>query len=500
MKRALASMAIVCGLGFGQQDTPQFEAADVHASDAGPNSQSGGVLPGGRVEFRATTLLRLISWAYTVQPDRIAGGPSWLDTDRFDVVAKAPSAASQAGIRSMMQTLLAERFHMTIRREDKPQPVYALVLSKRPQPKESSAEESQWKAGSEENTRTLTCRKLTIGALAELLPQVAAGYFNRPVVDRTGLKAAYDFKLQWVPRAQTTLTSEGSLFTSIEKQLGVKVEPDTAPMPVLTIERVDRTPGENPPGTTEKLGAPPTEFEVASLRPSRPDEKEDFNVSNGRIDAHGIGLKDLIVFAYDVEDDSLRGGEKWLESDRYDIVAKTAPTASPDTLRTMLRSLLAERFKLKAHKEPQPITVYALTAAKPKLKDADPATRSSCKITPGDGGRTFTCQNTTMAQFAEKIRQPAGAYLDHPVVDLTGLKGSYDFTLTWLPYGRLNSARGATAEPAGGGGVVPTATDRPAGYTLFEAVDHHLGLKLITQKHPMPVVVIDHIERTPTEN
>jgi uncharacterized protein (TIGR03435 family) len=298
-----------------------------------------------------------------------------------------------------------------------------------------------------------------------------------------------------------------SLFNVIEKQIGVKVEKSTEPMPVLTVEHVNRTPSENPPGTTEKVGSAPTEFEVATLRPSRPDEQPDANVNAGRIDARALTLRDLISFAYDVEDDWVRGGDKWLDTDRYDITAKTVPTASIDTLRVMLQALLAERFKLKVHKESQPVTVYALTVVRSKLKDADPSERSTCRTAAADGARTYTCWNTTMAQFAEKIRQVGGGYLEHPAVDLTGLKGSYDFTLSWTPRGRLMGGRGgggaaeagaAAAAPAGP--VAPTASERAAGFTLFEAVERQLGLKLSSQKHPMPVVVIDHVDRTPTEN
>jgi len=500
--RTLGLTVSLCGLAVGQPapKTPGFEAADVHVSAAGGN-QSGGFLPNGRLEFRSTTLLRLISVAYSVPVDRVAGGPNWIDADRFDVVAKAAGSASAAALRVMLQNLLAERFNLSIQREEKPLPVYALTLGKRGAPKESSAPgDPDCKLGAEENVRTLACHNVTMESLAEQLPGVARGYFDRPVVDRTGLKGAYDFKLEWLPRGQVAAGGEGSLYLSIEKQLGVKVDPQTSPMPVLTVEKVDRKPADNPPGVTEKLGPAPTEFEVADVRRSRPDEKQDFLMNGGRLDARAVSLKELIAFAYDVEEDWLRGGEKWLDADHYNILAKTAPTASIDTLRTMTQSLLAERFKLKVHKEPQPVTVYALTAGKHKLKDADPSARPGCKLGLADGARTYTCQNTTMADFAEKLRNVAAAYLEHPVVDLTGLKGAYDFALTWSPKGRILGSGPGAAPAATDTAGAPTAVDRPVGFTIFEAVERNLGLKLAAQKHPMPVIVIDHVERTPTEN
>ena len=503
----LGSIACWCGLALGQAapTAPVFEAADVHVSPDG-TTESGGFLPNGRTEFRATTLLRLITLAYSVQADLVVGGPSWLDTDRFDVIAKAASSTSQLAQRTALQGLLAERFNLSIQRQEKPQPVYALVMGKHNPPKESSGSgDPECKTSSEENTRTLTCHKTTLAGLAERLPMVAPGYFNHPVVDRTGLKGAFDFTLQWLPRGQIAPGSEGSslsIFNSIEKQLGVKVETQTAPMPVLSIEHVSRTPAANPPGVMEKLGPAPTEFEVAEIRPSRPDANQDVTVNAGRLQAQALSLKELIAFGYDVEEDWVKGGEKWLETERFDIVAKTAPTASVDTLRVMLQSLLADRFRLKVHKEQQPVTVYALTVGKrgPTLKDADTSARATCKMIVADGARNYTCQNMTMAQFAEKLPSVAAAYLDHPVVDLTGLKGAYDFVVTWAPRARAMGVRITGAGDGGQTGTTPAASDPPVGLTVFEAVDRQLGLKLASQKHPMSVIVIDHVDRKPAEN
>src|SRR5258708_1219796 len=89
----------------------EFEAADVHVSAPG-TSESGGFLPNGRLEFQGTTLLGLIALAYSLPADRVAGGPPWLDTDRFDVTAQAASHASQIALRNMLQNLLSERFKL----------------------------------------------------------------------------------------------------------------------------------------------------------------------------------------------------------------------------------------------------------------------------------------------------------------------------------------------------------------------------------------------------
>ncbi len=107
-----------------------------------------------------------------------------------------------------------------------------------------------------------------------------------------------------------------------------------------------------------------------------------------------------------------------------------------------------------------------------------------------------------MKQLAEKIRQTASGYIDRPVVDLTGLTGAYDFTLTWSPVAviRGGGRPGAAAREGGGDSPVPTGSDPTGGLTVFQAIERQLGLKLALQKHPMPVVVVDHIERLPAEN
>jgi uncharacterized protein (TIGR03435 family) len=150
-----------------------------------------------------------------------------------------------------------------------------------------------------------------------------------------------------------------------------------------------------------------------------------FNIQpGGRVDLGGVTLKFLIEQAWDLTDDMLVGAPKWMDSDRFDIVAKASSalfeSATPgqdpdidfDAVMVMLRSLLAEKFKLKTHFENRPVSAYTLMAAKPKLKKADPSSRTLFKEGPATLGdkdprtsnpalaRLVTCQNMTMAQFA----------------------------------------------------------------------------------------------------
>jgi uncharacterized protein (TIGR03435 family) len=494
----LAALILLFAFSVCAQTPVTFEAADLHLSAPG-TSESGGFLPNGRVEFRGTSLLRLIITAYSLPPDRIFGGPSWLETERFDVIAAAPNNAPAAAMRTMLQTLLAERLNLSVKLGDMPQPVYVLMPAKGPQKESTGSGDEACKPAMEENLRTLTCQHTSISAIASRLQGIGGGYFDRPVIDRSGIKGVYDFKLAWLMRWQLPAVSDGaqySLFTSVEKQLGVKIQEDTMQTPGLTVERASRTPSANPPGVLEKLGTPPAEFEVASIRRSAPDGKGNTVMTGGRFEVHGMSLRDLIALAYNVEPDWIRGGEKWLETERFDIRAKSVPTALSDTLRGMVQALLTERFHLKIHRENQPVSVFALNPGRHKMKEADAESRSTCKLSTTDV-RTLTCRNTTMGQLATRLRGMAPNYIDHTVVDLTGIQGGFDFEMTW------GNARVLLPGTGGGGADAASslaAADRPVGFTIFEAVERALGLKLSAQKHPMSVIVIDSVDRAPTEN
>jgi uncharacterized protein (TIGR03435 family) len=181
----------------------------------------------------------------------------------------------------------------------------------------------------------------------------------------------------------------------------------------------------------------------------------------------------------------------------------------------MIGKLLADRFKLVVHTEDRMASGYTLTASKPKMKPADPASRTRFKEGPAEPdpkadprnklpvlSRLVTCENMTMAQFAEKLQYIASGYIHGPVLDATGLQGSFDFTLSFSSAGAFMNNRdggrgGAAPPPSGEGGAAP----EPNGaISLFEAVDKQLGLKLESKKRMMPVLVIDHVEPKPTEN
>jgi uncharacterized protein (TIGR03435 family) len=138
------SLALVPGLVFCQpgETTRRFEAADVHVSVAeGARVMTGGLTSGGRYELRHATLLDLIRTAYGINADSVTGGPVWLTIDRFDVVAKAPTASTPDAVRGMLKRLLVDRFSLAAHTDNKPMPAYALTAGKRPQLKPASGSE-----------------------------------------------------------------------------------------------------------------------------------------------------------------------------------------------------------------------------------------------------------------------------------------------------------------------------------------------------------------------
>jgi uncharacterized protein (TIGR03435 family) len=143
-----------------------------------------------------------------------------------------------------------------------------------------------------------------------------------------------------------------------------------------------------------------------------------------------------------------------VSSAKYDLVAKTYvatttngsannPQIDIEDLRGMLRALLVDKLKMVTHYEDRPVNAYTLVAAKPKLKKADPLGRTGCKVGPAPLGSTAakdgpppflaTCQNITMAQFADKLSTVAQVYIHNPVQDATGIEGAWDFSFTFSP-------------------------------------------------------------------
>ncbi|HYW48468.1 MAG TPA: TIGR03435 family protein [Bryobacteraceae bacterium] len=237
--------------------------------------------------------------------------------------------------------------------------------------------------------------------------------------------------------------------------------------------------------------AAPLSFDVAEVKMNKSGARgEAFDLlPGGQLSVRNVTMKQIIAGAYNVGDYAISGGPGWLDSDRFDIVAKAAPGTSEDNLRLMAQTLLADRLKLAVHRDQKTMSVYALVVAKRGSKLQPSPGGSGEADCNGRGGR-LTCTRMSMADLAEALPRMAPRYIDMPVVDLTELKGVYDFTLEWSPLG----GRGG----AGRGTDAPATADAPPS-TIFDAVQD-LGLKLEGRKHPVTIIVIDHIERIPAEN
>jgi uncharacterized protein (TIGR03435 family) len=287
----------------------------------------------------------------------------------------------------------------------------------------------------------------------------------------------------------------------------------------------------NPPQTRAQspgaAGAHP-QFEVASIKPNTSASgtmKFPFP-SGGRFTATNLNLKILISFAYKVQGFEVSGGpgganSGWIGSDRYDVTAKAADSnIGAEQYRLMLQALLADRFKLAVHRETKEMPVYALLPGKggPRLPEADPkgcvtSGQNSAPPQPGltgplygglsqsalpacggffTGPSSLDGRKMAMPQFVDAL----SIVLGRRVIDKTGFTGTFDIHLEFSPEGTALDRRGS------GDVGLPVNTGNPdtSRPSIFTAVQEQLGLKLESQKAPAEVLVIDHVERVPTEN
>jgi uncharacterized protein (TIGR03435 family) len=285
IKRSMAlgclSSLLWCGAYAQSAATPEFEVADVRVNKSA-DPQSADFLAGGQVSLRGFTMKSLIGigWKETrmlpeltslalglapsvaqfkvLSSDYLKGGPPWLDSDRFDVIAKAPKGASTDTIRLMVQKLLTDRFHLVVHREEKVEKVYAMVVAKGGHKlKEAQGGDPVCIPSiGDDNVYHRECHNMTMGRLAEQLASFAPRFFEgRPVVDATDLKGAWDFRLDWTPLSGglaglpaapgQEFDTGTTIFRTMEKNLGLRLEQREQSMPIIVIDQVDRLPTEN---------------------------------------------------------------------------------------------------------------------------------------------------------------------------------------------------------------------------------------------------------------
>jgi uncharacterized protein (TIGR03435 family) len=285
------------------------------------------------------------------------------------------------------------------------------------------------------------------------------------------------------------------------------------------------------------------EFEAASVKPAAPPTNGMMRVGMQggpgspdptRINYMNTSLKDVMTTAYDVKRTQVVGPD-WLDSQRFDITATMAPGTTKEQFHLMLQKLLADRFGLTLHREKKEMPAFVLTVSKkglkmkesapdpvvkegdPKPEDAPPPDKTQMRmgkdgfpqmpaarrgqpmmmISPGRA--KIKAEAMTMDQLTAQLER----MLNRPVVDQTGLKGKYDIELTFVPdMANIMGGRGPmmAPPPGAGGGPVEMKSDDGEVPPLTIAVQDQLGLKLDSQKTQVEVVVVDHMEKVPTEN
>jgi len=288
-------------------------------------------------------------------------------------------------------------------------------------------------------------------------------------------------------------------------------------------------------GFGQTAPTPLPQFEVASIRPSPPGAPAQLSlglrIDGAQVSLRQFALKDELAVAFNVKQYQISGPD-WLATERFDIVAKLPDGAPRDQVRPMLQALLVDRFQMKTHHETRDFPVYALVVAKGGLKMKElPPDPASGEGTDGDNGgnKAGNAGNVNVAVSAGRggavVSYGNGAYFsmgsnrfeakrmqmrfvadmlarftDKPVVDMTGLEGRYDFTLDFTQEDfRAMMIRAAIAS---GMALPPEAIqlmESASGDSLFAALQT-LGLKLDSRKAPLEVLVVDHAEKTPTEN
>ena len=271
MRVAAVALFLAVSVPVGAQDTasaPAFEVASVKPNKSGNSGWLMAPQPGGRVVAENVPLRALIQAAYQLQGFQVLGGPSWLDTDRFDIAAKAVGNPGPNEMLPMLRTLLAARFKLAVHTDTREQPTYALTLSR-----------SDGKLGSRLRASDANCaaaarnalptrpdpnrpppcgdfrmsagRLTATGMSMERLALRLSERLNRPVQDRTALGGVFDLDIGYSPEqlqqpgppgvnAGPADPSAPSIFTALQEQLGLKLEPARGPVEVLVVDSVER--------------------------------------------------------------------------------------------------------------------------------------------------------------------------------------------------------------------------------------------------------------------
>jgi uncharacterized protein (TIGR03435 family) len=517
----VAALFSTAATGQAPGARPAFDVAGIQVSTRTNATMRGGVLRGNRYEVRNATMVDLIRIAYNVtQPERISGGPPWLEWNRFDVAALAPENTAPVRLREMLKTLLTERFHLVAREDWMLTTSLALRVKGSHKLREvavSGGCQAQQAPGSNGvATMTVTCSGFSMAQLAEQMrtannPYLAPG---QEVIDETGLSGFFEFQYKYTPRQLLAQAgSDGVTLQAAFAELGLALEPKEVRVPAIVVEsiRAEFTP--NPADLSTRMPPPaPPQFEVAALKRSAPGATQSRAQlrPTGQVDISNGPLNRIIGLAWNLPSEQFLVAPRWVGNARFDVIARAYADANPannaqadeDFARLMLRSLLVDRFQIKWHMEDRPMPGFTMVADTPKMSKSDPARRTRCFEGAAPGSpmadklpqfpRLVTCQNVTMAQLGQLLPSIADGYTRVAAVDKTGLQGGYDFALNFSPFEQLLGPR---PDGTGNAGV---ALDPTVSLSLQDAFRRQLGIRLEDTRLPAPVLVIDSISETPS--
>lgn len=228
-----------------------FEVASITPCKSGtpePPGEHAGmvqfVYPGGRFDAKATTVKYLLEWAYGTLPAQHSGGPSWMETDRYDITAKAPGKATEPEIKVMVQTLLADRFKLKLHVEKKEVPVLVVSVGKTAPklfaPKEGETHAIRVMPQTDPDRKVVSYHVVATRFTLAQLNETFARQLGRVIVDETGLQGDFDFTLDMTPdESRPNPLDPSIILTAMRDQLGLTVTAKKAPVDLLVIESLE---------------------------------------------------------------------------------------------------------------------------------------------------------------------------------------------------------------------------------------------------------------------
>ena len=238
MIRKVALLLFAAAFGVVHAQHQGFSVATVRPS--APESPTLTQIRGKRFVTEGTTFLDLFKYAYGVHESQVVGGPDWLRSEKFDVVAD-PEGDQRPGseqMKALVRQLLVERFRVVMHDENRELPVFALQrLGAAPLKFSASKAPTNMPAGGGDDRGNVAMRNGTMSDFAKYLQRFAGSSIDRPVVDQTGLEGRYDLDLHFTPDSSATPDANTpGLFTALQEQLGLKLKRMKAPVTVYVID------------------------------------------------------------------------------------------------------------------------------------------------------------------------------------------------------------------------------------------------------------------------